>query len=160
MTSTLYYPQVFKRKFKITADMFMDDLKTVNGRKKKVGRVQAECTVVPSNLGLLKKGLSKNSYLQEEKKWAFPIKQKGSLDNSSSEMDFKALMGQAEVLASSKKCCCSPENLLRWCYLRLNSSSIFGGAKATTLNKILTFLKNIVLLFSPLLTHPASTGRD
>lgn len=65
--------------------------------------------MVPSNLGLLKKSLSINSYVQGGKEWAVPIKQECSLDSSSFEMDFRALMGQAEVLASSKKCCCSPE---------------------------------------------------
>lgn len=115
---------------------------------------------MPSNLVLLKKGLFINSYVQGEKEWSVPTKQEWSLDSSSSEMDFKAGMGQAEVLASSKKCCCSPEKLDKVMSSKINYSCIFDRAKATTLNKILTFLKNIVLLFSPLLPHPASTGRD
>lgn len=156
---TPYYPQVFERKFKITADIFYGWCKDSEWQTK-VRRGQAEWTVVPSNLVLLKKGLFINSYVQGEKEWAVPTKQEWSLDSSSSEMDFKAGMGQAEVLASSKKCCCSPEKPDKVMSSKINYSCIFGRAKATTLNKILTFLKNIVLLFSPLLPHPASTGRD
>lgn len=67
--------------------------------------------------------------MQGEKEWAVPIKEKGSLDSSSSAMDFKALMGQVEVLPSSKSAAAALRNLLRCCYLRLNSSCIFGGQK-------------------------------
>lgn len=156
---TPYYPQVFERKFKVAVDIFYGWFKNSEWQTK-VSRGQAEWTVVPSNLGILNKRLFINSYMPEVKEWAVPTKQECSSNNSSSEMHLKLWWTTLRSWHQAKSTAAALRNLLKCCYLRLNSSCIFGGAKATTLNKILAFLKKNVLLFSPLLTHPASTDRD